>query len=65
MQFGVTTLLKILKDGSESNQLSAAKAILEYGSKAIETTDILERIEALEQLLLPPGTPTSNGTFRR
>jgi molybdenum-dependent DNA-binding transcriptional regulator ModE len=60
MQFGVTTLLKILKEGTESNQLAAAKAILEYGSKGIDE-DILSRLDALEQRLLPASAPSTNG----
>jgi hypothetical protein len=60
MHLSVTALLRILKHGTESNQLAAAKAILEYGGKGIQE-DVLARLDALEAKLLPGHVPSTNG----
>jgi hypothetical protein len=60
MQFSCTALLEILKNGSESNRLTAAKVILDYGLKGMDT-DILSRLEELEKRLFPASTPSRNG----
>ena len=46
------TLREIVEDTDESSQarISAARSVLEYGIKLTETTDILSRLDELEQL---------------
>jgi len=46
------TLAEIMNDGKASKmaRVLAAKAILEYGLKTVETLDILPRLEALEEV---------------
>lgn len=39
------------KTSSESARISAARALLEYGLKFTEVSEILKRIEALEELM--------------
>lgn len=50
LSHAVAALVDIVKnkDGIESNRISAARTLLEYGLKLSEVSDIYERIEALE-----------------
>lgn len=47
----VEALAEIMNDGKASKmaRVQAARAILEYGIKTVETLDILPRLEALEE----------------
>ena len=44
-----TLLLKLLVDSKDSTKLQAAKCILELSRKALDTEDILLRLERLEE----------------
>ena len=48
----LSTLREIVEDTDEGAQarISAARSILEYSMKLTETTDILSRLDELEQL---------------
>lgn len=39
------------KESSESARISAARALLEYGLKFAEVSDIMERLESLERMV--------------
>jgi hypothetical protein len=58
-------LVSLLRSEDEGIKLGAIRTLLEYAVKGQDTAEILERIEALEQRLLPPGTPSMNGVARR
>src|SRR5690242_16229554 len=47
MGYAVNALLLLLKDGNDTAKFNAAKIILEHGCHAVETADILERLESL------------------
>jgi hypothetical protein len=65
MEFAVTDLLKLIREGGEASRLGADKVVLEYGLKGGDT-DIIERLEALEARLQPPGPAvTTNGVHHR
>jgi hypothetical protein len=48
------TLRKLLKDGSSSIQLAAAKALLDLGARMRETLELERRVSDLEQSLKEP-----------
>ena len=45
----VEALRRNLKCGVPAAEIAAAKAVIDFSTKAIELTDLIERIEALEQ----------------
>jgi hypothetical protein len=63
--YAVTELLLLLKDGSESTRLSAAKTLIEHSRDAIEVGEVLERLDNLERRLLPSDVPSVNGAMKR
>jgi phage terminase small subunit len=48
------TLRKLLKDGSSSIELAAAKALLDLGARMRETLELERRVSDLEQSLKEP-----------
>ena len=48
----IDTLVSVMNDSQAGNQtrVNAATAILQYGARFTEATDILERLEAVEQM---------------
>jgi hypothetical protein len=63
--FAVTALLALLKDGTESIRLAAAKTLIEHSRDAIEVAEVMERLEVLEGKLLLGSTPSTNGGMKR
>jgi hypothetical protein len=59
-----SVLVSLLKSENEAIKLGAIRTLLEYAVRGQDTAEILQRIEELEQRLLPPGTPTRNGVAR-
>ena len=51
LKAAITTLKEIItnKNSSEKSKISASRALLEYGLKFTEITDIMVRLEALEK----------------
>lgn len=49
----VATLKRNLKCGNQSVEVRAAQIILDQSVKAVELVDLAERVEELEQLLIP------------
>jgi hypothetical protein len=49
--YAVTELLLLLKVGSESTRLAAAKTLLEHSRDAVEVAEVMARLEALEARL--------------
>jgi hypothetical protein len=63
--YAVTELLVLLQNGSETTKLAAAKILLEHSRDAVEVTEVMTRLEALESRLLAQlPTAHRNGVAR-
>src|SRR5262249_16831643 len=53
----VDALRELLRGRNETVRLGAAKAVLDYAREGIQSADVLQRLEDLEQLLLKRDAP--------
>jgi hypothetical protein len=57
-------LTSLLKSESEAIRLGAVRTLFEYAIKGADSAEILQRLDELEQRLLPANRPSLNGAKR-